>query len=146
MSTNLTEKLSEEDFTDDHSKFVEVKTLRKKAEEDAQLLANRIALLKQEELKSLKKIEETRNKAKEILQKRAQQLEEQRQKDEERALKLEEERQKFEQNKFFKQQARNAKLMSKENLEKKVKTDAFEELELAMSRGGARNYSIEQNL
>ena len=36
-------------------------------ERDAQLLANRIALLKQEELKTRKKIEETRKRASEVL-------------------------------------------------------------------------------
>ena len=35
-------------------------------ERDAQLLANRIALLKQEELKTRKKIEETRKRAGEV--------------------------------------------------------------------------------
>ena len=88
MSQNLTEKFEESDAELDHSKFVEAKNMRKRAEEDAQLLANRIALLKQEELKSLKKIEETRNKAKEIMEKRAQQLEELRQKEEEKNKKI----------------------------------------------------------
>jgi len=36
-------------------------------ERDAQLLANRIALLKQEELKTRKKIEETRKRAGEVM-------------------------------------------------------------------------------
>jgi hypothetical protein len=35
-------------------------------EKDAQLLANRIALLKQEEMKTWKKIEETRRRATEV--------------------------------------------------------------------------------
>jgi hypothetical protein len=43
-----------------------VKKARKQIEADAQLLANRIALLKQEELKSWKKIEETKKKAREV--------------------------------------------------------------------------------
>merc|ERR1719281_2207360 len=42
------------------------KESRKRAELDAQLLANRIALLKQEEEKAWKKIEETRKRAGEI--------------------------------------------------------------------------------
>ena len=57
--------MSEESF--DHTKFTEAKSMRKRAEEDAKLLANRIALLKQEEAKALKKIEETRKKAQEIM-------------------------------------------------------------------------------
>merc|ERR1719274_292501 len=40
---------------------------RKRAELDAQLLANRIALLKQEEEKAWKKIEETRKRANEVV-------------------------------------------------------------------------------
>merc|ERR1719240_2517485 len=39
---------------------------RKQAELDAQMLANRIALLRQEEGKALKRIEETRKKANEV--------------------------------------------------------------------------------
>lgn len=47
-------------------RLLEVKRERKQIEQDAQLLANRIALLKQEELRSWKKIEETRRKAQEV--------------------------------------------------------------------------------
>merc|ERR1719277_2378495 len=48
------------------------KESRKRAELDAQLLANRIALLKQEEEKAWKKIEETRKRASEITELRNQ--------------------------------------------------------------------------
>merc|ERR1719297_224616 len=48
------------------------KEARKRAELDAQLLANRIALLKQEEEKAHKKIEETRKRATEIIDLRKQ--------------------------------------------------------------------------
>jgi hypothetical protein len=48
------------------------KEARKRAELDAQLLANRIALLKQEEEKAWKKIEETRKRAAEITELRKQ--------------------------------------------------------------------------
>jgi len=48
------------------------KEARKRAELDAQLLANRIALLKQEEEKAHKKIEETRKRAAEIMDLRKQ--------------------------------------------------------------------------
>lgn len=48
------------------------KESRKRAELDAQLLANRIALLKQEEEKAWKKIEETRKRASEIMDLRKQ--------------------------------------------------------------------------
>lgn len=46
--------------------LTKVKNERKMIEQDAQLLANRIALLKQEEMRSWKKIEETRRKAQEV--------------------------------------------------------------------------------
>jgi len=41
---------------------------RKKASEDVKILANRIALLKAEEQKAWKKIEETKKKAQDILE------------------------------------------------------------------------------
>lgn len=46
--------------------LTKVKNERKMIEQDAQLLANRIALLKQEEMRSWKKIEEPRRKAQEV--------------------------------------------------------------------------------
>lgn len=49
-----------------HKSLSILKKSRKQAEEDAKLLANRIALLKQEEIKTQKKIEETKAKALEI--------------------------------------------------------------------------------
>lgn len=51
----------------ENNKLAEAKVMRKRADEDAKLLANRIALLKQEELKARLKIEETKKKAQEIL-------------------------------------------------------------------------------
>ena len=51
-----------------HKSLALIKKARKQAEEDAKLLANRIALLKQEEIKTAKKIEETKAKALEIYQ------------------------------------------------------------------------------
>jgi len=49
------------------STLTAAKETRKRAELDAQLLANRIALLKQEEEKALKKIEDTKKRANEIM-------------------------------------------------------------------------------
>lgn len=59
------------DFTENGEKteaqrLDEAKKARKKMEEDARLLANRIALLENEEKKALKKIHETKKKAEEI--------------------------------------------------------------------------------
>jgi len=47
--------------------LAEAKKARNQIEKDAQLLANRIALLKQEEMKTWKKIEETRKRAKDVM-------------------------------------------------------------------------------
>lgn len=74
-----TTQSSEGDF---EAKLLESKLMRKKAEEDARMLANRVALLQLEEKKALKKIEETRKKAREILELKQRNLEIQRQKDE----------------------------------------------------------------
>jgi hypothetical protein len=55
-------------LTEDYGRILgKVKRERKEIEEEAQNLANRIALLKQEELKGWKKIEETRKKTQDIL-------------------------------------------------------------------------------
>lgn len=67
---------------DSEAKLLESRALRKKAEEDATLLANRIALLQLEEKKALKKIEETRKKAQEILEVKKRNIEAQKQKEE----------------------------------------------------------------
>lgn len=64
---------------DERERYVEAKELRKRADEDAKILANRIALLKQEEQKAWKKIDETRKRAREIMDTRQRNLELQRQ-------------------------------------------------------------------
>ena len=53
-----------------HRKLVAAKVARKRAEEDLKLLSNRIGLLRQEESKAWKKIDETKKKAKDILSQR----------------------------------------------------------------------------
>ena len=55
--------------------------MRKKAEEDAQLLANRIALLQLEEKRAMKKIEETKTKAQEIMELKTRNLQIQKEKE-----------------------------------------------------------------
>lgn len=47
--------------------LAQLKKARKQIESDAQILANRIALLKQEEMKAWKKIEETKKKTREVM-------------------------------------------------------------------------------
>lgn len=87
----------------EQTKLTEAKQMRKRADEDARLLANRIALLKQEEQKAQKKIEETRRKAQEILNLRNRNTELLRKKEEERLQKEEQERQRLEELKRFKE-------------------------------------------
>jgi hypothetical protein len=100
--------------------------MRKRAEEDARLLANRIALLKQEESKAWKKIEDTRKRAKEIMETRARHLERARKKEEERRAKEEEEKLRQMQNRLQKQQQLQAKelaiLSQKEKLSYEAST------------------------
>lgn len=50
-----------------HRKLVAAKIARKRAEEDLKLLTNRISLLKQEENRAFKKIDQTRKKASDII-------------------------------------------------------------------------------
>lgn len=58
-----------------HRKLVAAKIARKRAEEDLKLLSNRISLLKQEELRAYKKIDQTRKKAGDIVSQRRRNME-----------------------------------------------------------------------
>jgi len=69
-----------------HLRLLTSKVARKKADEDAKLLANRIVLLKNEEQKALKRIEETKKRAKEIMHQKQRALEVQRKRDERQKL------------------------------------------------------------
>ena len=91
----------------ERTKLAEAKQMRKRADEDARLLANRIALLKQEELKAQKKIEETKRKAKEIVNLRSKNTEMLKLKEDKRQQQEEEERTRNERNKQFRDQNRN---------------------------------------
>ena len=57
----------EDDDATLHRKLVAAKIARKRAEEDLKLLSNRISLLKQEEVRAYKKIDQTRKKAGDIV-------------------------------------------------------------------------------
>jgi hypothetical protein len=100
--------MSQQDYTE-HTKLAEAKQMRKRADEDARLLSNRIALLKQEEMKAMKKIEETRRKAQEIMEARNRNLEEQRKREEARKQKEDEENFKMEQNRKNRERIRYLK-------------------------------------
>ena len=58
----------EEDINKEKNLLLELRMQRKQIEGDVQLLANRVHLLESEEKKALKKIEETRKKAKDVLE------------------------------------------------------------------------------
>jgi ElaB/YqjD/DUF883 family membrane-anchored ribosome-binding protein len=58
-----------------HRKLVAAKIARKRAEEDLNLLSNRISLLKQEENRAYKKIDQTRKKASDIVYQRRRNME-----------------------------------------------------------------------
>ena len=75
MSEQPLEELDLTPYEDDDDqtlqrKLVAAKMARKRAEEDLKLLCNRIGLLKQEEGKAVRKIDETRKRASEIVQQR----------------------------------------------------------------------------
>ena len=100
--------MSQNEYTE-HTKLAEAKQMRKRADEDARLLSNRISLLKQEEMKAMKKIEETRRKAQEIINVRNRNLEEQRKREEARKQKEFEDNIKMEENRKIRQQKRYLK-------------------------------------
>jgi len=95
----------------------EAKKARKQADEDARLLANRIALLKQEEQKAWKKIEDTRKRAKEITDVRARNQELQRQREEARKLKEEEEQRRVLETKARLESQKSAQLEARDKRE-----------------------------
>ena len=108
----------------DHFQLLEVKQQRKRAEEDSKLLANRIALLKQEEAKALKKIEEVRKQASKIMEARARNLERQRNKEKERKAKEEEEKSRSIHIRHQKEQAKALQLQAKQMMYSKARADA----------------------
>ena len=108
----------------DHFQLLEVKQQRKRADEDSKLLANRIALLRQEEAKALKKIEEVRKQASKIVEARARNLERQRKKEEERKAKEEEEKTRTMQLRMQKEQNKVIKQQAKQMLYEKARADA----------------------
>ena len=108
---------------DERERFVEAKGLRKQADEDAKILANRIALLKSEEQKAWKKIEETRKRAREIMEVRQRNMEAAQKKQEEQAAKEEEERIRNYNIRLQKEQTAANKQNTKQSLMSKLKND-----------------------
>lgn len=105
------------------TQLLESKMIRKKAEEDAQLLANRIALLQLEEKKAMKKIDETKKKAKEIIELKNRNLQAQKEREQVRKQKEEEEIQKLIQNKSFKEQVKINQENNRNQLLRRLKDD-----------------------
>jgi len=105
------------------TQLLESKMIRKKAEEDAQLLANRIALLQLEEKRAMKKIEETKKKAKEIMELKNRNLQAQREKEELRRQKEEEDMRKMMQNKTIKEQVKVNQENNRNQLLRRLKDD-----------------------
>ena len=70
----------EDDDATLHQKLVAAKLARKRAEDDLRLLSNRISLLKQEENRAFKKIEQTRRKAGDIVYQRRRNMDHQNEK------------------------------------------------------------------
>ena len=93
----------------EHTKLAEAKQMRKRADEDARLLANRIALLRQEEMKAQKKIEETRRKAQEIVSLRSKNTELVKEREEKRRKAEEDEILRAEQSKQMRTQKQNSR-------------------------------------
>ena len=83
----------EDDDATLHQKLVAAKLARKRAEDDLRLLTNRIMLLKQEENRAFKKIEQTRKKAGDIVYQRRRNMEHQNEKQLRQQMKLNEEAQ-----------------------------------------------------
>ena len=88
-----------------HKKFCAAKAARKRAEEDLKLLCNRIGLLKMEEGKVTKKIDETRKRATQIVSQRQRNVHNQHQKEERHRQQQMQENMKRQQNLRNKQQA-----------------------------------------
>lgn len=109
----------------DHFQLLEAKQLRKRAEEDAKLLSNRISLLKQEETKAMKKIDEIRKRAQEITTTRSRNLEIQKKKAEERMLKEEEEKSRTMQLRIQKEQTQRYKQQTRQMMYDKIQQEAL---------------------
>ena len=108
---------------DERERFVAAKGMRKQADEDAKILANRIALLKSEEQKAWKKIEETRKRAREIMEVRQRNMEAAQRRAEEQAAKDEEERIRNYNIRLQREQATESKRNVKETLMSKLKNE-----------------------
>jgi hypothetical protein len=107
-------------------RLIEAKQQRKQSESEVTLLANRVALLKVEESKAWKKIEDTRKRAKEIMELRARNLEQQRVREENRKEKEDEKLMRLMQNRLQKEQDTQYREMTREQMKSKLKAEVEE--------------------
>ena len=124
----------DEDQSEERLTLAQAKKERQEAEAQAKLLSNRIALLKQEEAKAVKKIEDTRQRAREIMEARIRNQEAQRRKEEERRAREQEEALKLESNRLTKEESKQTKESHRALMLQKLK----EEVE-TVKRDKARN-------
>lgn len=106
-----------------HQKLVAAKLARKRAEDDLRLLTNRISLLKAEESRAFKKIEQTRKKAGDIVYQRRRNMEHQNEKQLRQQMKLNEEAQITLLHKAQKEEQRQKILINKRAHGEKIKQD-----------------------
>jgi len=109
-----------------HKKLCAAKVARKRAEEDLKLLCNRIGLLKMEEGKVVKKIDETRKRANQIVSQRQRNIMNQQAKEERQRKQQMDESVRRELNKRNKQNANETVNMSKMNAAARQKAAAME--------------------
>ena len=103
--------------------MVAAKLARKRAEDDLRLLTNRIQLLKQEENRAFKKIEQTRKKAGDIVYQRRRNMEHQNEKQLRNQMKMNEEAQITLLHKAQKEEQRQKILYNKRAHGEKIKQD-----------------------
>ena len=113
----------EDDDATLHQKLVAAKLARKRAEDDLRLLTNRISLLKQEENRAFKKIEQTRKKAGDIVYQRRRNMEHQSEKQLRNQMKMNEEAQITLLHKAQKEEQRQKILYNKRAHGEKIKQD-----------------------
>jgi len=105
------------------NKYIECKNQRKKAEEGAQLIQNRINLLLQEEIKANKQIHDTRKKIQEVLNQKLNRQFTKAQNENIQVEKIREQMKQLEISKARKMQTQNQTIINKEKFQMKKKQD-----------------------
>lgn len=108
-----------------HRKLVLAKQARKQAEEDLRLLVNRIGLLKSEEGKAVRKIDETQKRTGEIIEQRQRNLQTLRQKQQIQKERELEEKMKAQEHRMRKEEQANRVMQRKNEAKHKTWSGAF---------------------